>query len=195
MDPIKSRAKMVKLGNEVIGINFKTKGGFFVCTPSINWVMKKKYEWQVESGWETDFKMSDWVYDLLIFGNINEEMEIIKKSNKPSYSRVSTKETLNFDGERRDSTLAESHRTVSNTPKEYFSNLLDIFPIEPEWTQREEWLRNGMAIHTFVEFRDPLTIKLWSIYSSKNPNTFDRAEIEMLVPTFKADQDNALLGL
>ena len=60
----------------------KTKGRFFVCMPSINWVTKKKYDWVVEPGWEIDSEMPDWIYDLLTFGNINEDMKIIKKSKK-----------------------------------------------------------------------------------------------------------------
>ena len=41
---------------------------------------EKKYDWEVEPGMEIDFEMPDWIYDLLIFGNINEDMKIIKKN-------------------------------------------------------------------------------------------------------------------
>ena len=53
MDPIKSHTKMVKLGNEVIGIDFKTKGGFFVCMLFINWVTKKNTNGLLSQEWKS----------------------------------------------------------------------------------------------------------------------------------------------
>ena len=79
-------------------------------------------------------------------------------------------------------------------PKDYIGNLLDIFPINPEWTRREEWLCNGMAIHAFFEFIDPLTIELWSIYSKRNPKTFNHNKIEETVCGFKTKMDGTMLA-
>ena len=76
--------------------------------------MKKEYNWVVEPGMEIDFEMPDWIYDLLTFGNINKDAEIIKKSRKVSARFGAKKSNLNsgekefkLEGKRRDPTLGE----------------------------------------------------------------------------------------
>ena len=93
---------------------------------------------------EINFEMPDWIYDLLTFDNINKDMKIIKKSKKmlahfgvEKLSAKSKKKEFKLEGERRDPTLAESCQTFTNMPKDYLGKLLDIFPIDPEWTRKK----------------------------------------------------------
>lgn len=180
---LKSDSKMVKLNGETIGIDLKTNGGQFVVTPSVNRQNKKAYMW-IKNRHPEDIEvpeMPDWLVDLLTYGNLDDELNIVE----PSSIKNSKKNDLNNDNKQK------NRRTFENTDAEYMWHLLILLPVS-EWDDYTSWLNLGMIIFNFYEGNELSTYKVWGEFS-KISKKYDGDKIEEKIRTFK--NEGKLLGL